>query len=265
MSKQLTLPKESQEVLEHYFNLKLGGKKVRSPYYINETYDENYKKVYQSSKELDRFKKKNTKKRSLIGKGYPYEIEKTVEDFAEKYHFDLKKADTGEVREFMQEHGIGIDCSGFVVWILNGLFKQKYQKPIWDFIDFKTNNLFRRTIFKLRPVENISVRILIQNSKLIDNILKIKVGDLVIAWKNQHVLLVNRVGYNSKGYPASFEYINSTWWYGDQNGVRKGTVLITNPKGYLTDQKWDDLCVGKDWTLEGIKESGKIMRLLALY
>lgn len=76
--------------------------------------------------------------------------------------------------------------------------------------------------------------------------------------------MITEIGIDKENKPNYFKYINSTWWYGESNGVVKGWVDIVNPKGYLVEQSWEDFQDGKNWTLEGIKHEGKIVRLKIL-
>lgn len=256
------LPSSAQHVIKHYFNLQINNKKIPSPYYTNEKNTGRHKRNYPVPSDIDRFKKKNTKRRALVGKGSPGEIEKIVRECGKKYNFALDKASKRDIRDFMEIHGIGIDCSGFVVWILNEVFKEKYQKPIWSFIDMETNSLIRKALFKLRPIENISVRVLTKNSNSVRKISDVQVGDLVITRNGEHVLLITKVAYDKNNRPIYFEYVNSTWWYGKENGVRKGSVEIINPGGYLMEQNWkEDFDKNTNWTFEGVKNNSKIVRL----
>lgn len=264
MLKLAHFPPLLKKIIDHYLNLSLGIQKVPTPYYINEDHDQDYKKLHQVPKDIDRFSRRDKKNMSLIGKASPTEIEQTVYKYAKKHHLQLNSISKIQIRNFMEEHGIGIDCSGFVVWILNELFKEKYRKPIWELIEIKSGNLIRKLLVKLRPVSNISVRVLVNNSVPIQKVSDIRPGDLIITWEGQHVLLVSKVKYDQENNPIYFEYVNSTWWYGGSNGVGKGKVTITKQDGDLKSQDWDDFLPGKNWTYEGVKNKGTIFRLSAL-
>ena len=82
---------------------------------------------------------------------------------------------------------------------------------------------------------------------------------------DEHVLLITEIGTDRHNMPCYFEYVNSTWWHGKYNGVMKGRVDIVDQKGYLLEQAWDDFQEGKNWTYEGIKHEGKIVRLRILH
>ncbi len=245
---EIKLPSSSLKIIDHYFHLSLGGKKVPCPYYINEDYP------LPNSQELA-YHYKRSLKRVLVGKGSPQEIEDFTKKIAQKENFDLQKATVKQIREFMAHHEIGIDCSGLVVWALNQVWKEEYGQPIWQFINYGKKHILRKLLIKLRPIENIGVKVLMRNSHEI-NVEDIKPGDLIITWNDEHVILVTEVGLEY------FRYVNSTWWYGDGGGVKEGKVTIKDPQGALLDQDWSEaLYKGKNWTYEGLKENGKLMRL----
>lgn len=258
----LQLPQLSQDMIDNYFKLKIGNKIISTPYYINEKYDEKHKKAYPISSDVSRFKKRTITNRALVGKGSPKDIENIVHKYATRDDFNLQTASISEIREFMMIQGIGIDCSGFVVWVLNEAYMQKQNQPIWKFLEFK-KNLLRKILILLRPVENISVQVLGQNSRRVTDISTIQPGDLIISWSSSHVLLVSKVTFGKNKKPISFEYINATWWYGKENGVRRGIVKIVQPKGMLKEQLWlDDVDdKKKNWTYEGIKNGSQLVRL----
>lgn len=258
--KIIKLPKASLQTIYHYFHLSIGGKEIPCPYYINEDYP---LPIFEKSKIIPSkklaYRKKQSKSRAMVGKGKPTEIEKVTKELAQKNKFDLKQANVLQIRKFMVEHGIGVDCSALVVWALNELSKEKFDKPLWKFINFGKRNVFRRLLITLRPAENIGVKVLNANSQEIKNIHNVQPGDLIISWNNQHVLLITEVGFENDK-PKYFKYVNSTWWYGD-GGVKEGTVNIKN-SGSLLNQDWSEvLYKGKNWTYEGIKEGGKLVRL----
>lgn len=264
----LKLPPSARKIIDHYLNLSLGNKRVPAPYYINEDYLKPTFKDGQviSSGEL-LYKKRLTKNRTLIGKGSAIEIENLTTLLAKKEHFDLKSASIPEIRRFMAVHGIGIDCSGLVVWAINEVIRLKTGKSLWQFIDFGRRNIFRKFLIRFRPIENISVRVLVHptNSRVLQDLVDLQVGDLIITWNNQHVILITEIGFDAGDRPMYFKYVNSTWWYAEKGGIKGGEVYIKDPRAPLTSQDWSEsLYKGKNWTFEGVKDNGKVIRLFAL-
>lgn len=86
-----------------YYELPLGGKKVATPYRRNE---------YGS------YQKTGT---AFQGKSSAKTILEVTEKLAGQQHFDLDKASAEEIRQFMRQNKLGIDCSGFVYRMLDHL------------------------------------------------------------------------------------------------------------------------------------------------
>src|SRR5688572_2012122 len=99
------VPHQLQNEIGKYFILQLGGKKVPCPYYINT-------KVVAGNL------------RVMSGKGTAEEIELETKIWAKVKGFDLETATVEDVRRFMTNMHIGVDCSGFVVNVLD-IFMRK--------------------------------------------------------------------------------------------------------------------------------------------
>lgn len=243
------LPKRIQQFVNLYFSLLLNGKKVPCPYYIN-------------------IRKLRMGLRVLIGKGTPEEIIQESLIYEKLRGVDFDKMSVSQIRKFMVKRHIGIDCSGFVVHILDHWLLSIGKKHIWKYIKFPKQSLYRKIATFLRPVENISADILTndQNSSNIESLNNIKVGDLIRSKGLEdgfHIMLISKVR-KEKAKLTEFEYIQATRFYDDQHGVRKGNVKITNPQGILSQQRWGDEYKGRNWTYEEIcidKEYSQVRRL----
>lgn len=278
----LKVPFPLQKEIDKYFNLRIGGKSVACPYYLN-------KKVAVGNL------------RVMSGKGSAREIEHETKVWAKVKGFDLKKATTDEIREFMIDSKIGIDCSGFVVHILNNYLKQRNKRSLIRYLNFSNNDIISEIRRLLRPVENISANALSSelNTYKIKNLNNMRPGDLIRAKGKQrnahHVAIVTEVELeipcdvdgNSRTlmeyrkerneianlpgcsvHPQAkikrFTYVNSHRYYKAQNGMRYGEVIITNPDKELKDQKWTDTFEGRNYFLEDLKvkyEDNGIRRL----
>jgi hypothetical protein len=108
MRETLSLPTAVFELIDAYMNLPLGGKAVPCPYHMN-------------------VRKERVGLRVLVGKGDPKEIVQEVKIWSKIKDFDLDKATNSQIREFMIDRSIGIDCSGFIVHIM-GYVSTKYLK-----------------------------------------------------------------------------------------------------------------------------------------
>lgn len=240
--KKDVLPFSAQSLIDRYFHLKIQDKIIATPYFINA-----HTKL---------------RKRSLIGKGTPIEIEKETLKQAKKDHFSLTNASSKEIKAFMIYKGIGVDCSGLVTWILNELTKDKRNKKIYEVIDFKQSNLLKKIKIKYRPVENINVRLLRKNSRR-KSLRRVQPGDCIVTENNSHVLIVTEVGYTKTNKPLYFKYVNSKIG----NGVKEDTVVINDIGSPLEKQKWIDL-TSKKVDVKGIinqnHTKAELVRLNAL-
>jgi hypothetical protein len=103
------------KVLEAGFDqymLPLGGKRVPTPYRRNEI--GSYQKVGPE----------------FQGKSSPETLTETTQKLASDEGFDLEKASIEEIRNFMKEKKLGIDCSGFAYRIINFLTTKVLHKPL---------------------------------------------------------------------------------------------------------------------------------------
>lgn len=238
------LSSQAQKILNDYFNLPFGGiDGVRCPYFNNAHL------------------KQRAQLRVLVGKGTPKEIVEEAKIISIQYHaglFDksghccLHNEHTGEkisaeqIRKFLIEHNLGVECSGFVTQILRAHFKEiKNIDIVRKFFITSPRHLARWLISLLRPVENISVRRYAddRNTQKI-NWSSAQAGDVIVVLetgpKNNHnhiLLITERDG-------AIINYVHARAWnsegkYG--HGVSKGEIKIIKPDGSLLDQEWVEL------------------------
>ncbi len=227
----MKLPKEAEKLIDNYFNLKIANKNVKTPYYMNEKHD------------------RRGELRSLVGKGSPTEIEEEVIIFAKLRNFNLKKASKKQIRAFMKEEGIGVECSGFVSNILDQWLRAIGKGSLYSNIKFENKNIFDAIVKYIRPIQNISADLLTNNTNSTPVEIKdARPGDLLRLKgikKGHHVAIITQVKQNT------ITYIHSTTHYGEENGVREGKIKITDKNKDLGEQEWKE--VDKDnvcWTLK---------------
>lgn len=238
------LSPQAQKILYDYFNLPFSGiDAVRCPYFNNARL------------------KQRAQLRVLTGKGKPEEIVEEAKIISLQYHaglFDkgghccLHNEHTGEkvspeqIRKFLIDHNLGIECSGFVTQILRAHFKETKNIDIaHKFFIVSPKRFLRWLISKIRPIENIGVRIWANDlNTTIINWQEAKAGDVITAIdvsvpnKHNHILLVVE---NNSGV---IKYVHARAWssegkYG--HGVAEGVIRITHPAGGLLDQEWEEL------------------------
>lgn len=153
--------------------------------------------------------------------------------------------------------GLGIDCSGFAVRILDSFLKEsrnisliKVLKPL----DLNPLNLIR---YKLKPFTNISADMLTsaKNTVPINNYDEIKPGDLLRLGKT-HVAVIIEVEKKS-GLVSKIVYAHSTSDYQEKYGVKTGIIITTNPNLPLEKQKWEENYKGINWMYKDFMKSPK--------
>lgn len=247
--KRVSLPSSAQSIIKQYATLSIGGHKIVTPYFMNE--------------------KGKKGRRVSVGKGTPEEIEKETRRAAKKYHFNLQQSSVKKVREFMIAHEIGVDCSGFVTWVINEIVKEKLHKPVWRVLSYRMLSRPAQVKRLLRPVENISVRVLTHsaNSLVIPRVKDIRVGDMIRIFNGHHILLVSEVSYRNDGMPVSLKYVNSTMNAVALYGIITGEIAIIKPEGTIIEQKWMPHIYGGDWNYKAAKDypiDTKVVRLRVL-
>lgn len=237
MKKQvLKIPEAAEKVITDYFELPLGGKKVKTPYFMN-------------------IRKQRGGLRVLVGKGKPSEIMRETKVWAQLKGLDLEKASSEQIRKFMLQQDIGIDCSGYVVHILNHWLKSEGKALLINYLKFFNNSLIAKLRRKLRPVENIGANLLTSelNCEKIEDVNQLRPGDFIRSkglQKNSHHLLLIIEVHKKGDVVEKFIYTNASRHYGEHNGVRTSEVIIENPKAGLKEQKWQDLDNDRNYTYE---------------
>lgn len=221
----LILSKKANELIEHYFNLKIGGKLVKCPYYINH-------------------KSKKADLRSLVGKGSPTEIEDEVKIWAKVKKFDLFTSTPFQIRQFMRDNSIGIDCSGLVSYIIEAELKSRGLKISNVLNNSFGENFWFRMYHRLRFIENLSVQTISNPDNIvkIENLSEIKPLDMLHLKgliDGFHIAIVYETGTNDEG-KKYIHYVHSSKWYNPDDGIRKGQIILTSSSNDLTYQTWID-------------------------
>lgn len=235
------LSDKAQKVINNYFNLPFEGLTgVRCPYFNNSRL------------------KQRAQLRVLVGKGSPQEIVEEAKIVSVQYHaglFDkfghccLHNEHTGEevtaeqLRKFLIDNNLGIECSGFVTQVLRAHFRETKDMDIArKFFVVSPRHILRYLISYLRPVENIGVRHYADDrntEKISWN--QADAGDVVVMMdtgpKNNrnHILLITEKSGDTIKYAHARAW-DSEGKYG--HGVSVGEIKISNPAGLLLEQRW---------------------------
>ena len=251
MGQSKALSSKAQEVIHKYFNLPFTDVPgVRCPYFNNAR------------------KRKRGELRVLVGKGSPSEIVEEAKIISLQYHagiFDhlgncclsCSTHNHGEkeneetvqqcIRKFLIDNDLGIECSGFVTQVLRAHYLQTRGVDIVKKIQtVSARNFFRFLIAKLRPLENISVKVLADkcNSVALSDWKSAQAGDLIVVLEIKAAKPYNHILLVTENDGEKIKYVHARAWssegkYG--HGVAEGVIKITSPEKGLLEQVWEEL------------------------
>lgn len=229
------LSPSAEKLIDQYFNMPFPGVEgVRCPYFINSR------------------NRSRGQLRALVGKGTPSEIVEESKIISAQQHLGIFENDcsvckqnisSGDIRKFMIDHDLGIECSGFVSQILRAHYKETkgidFARKLYI---YPPSKFLRYLISILRPIENINVHVLANNKN--STVVELKdaaAGDLIIMLdthptkKRNHVMLIRDIKDNT------IHYVHARTWSSegkDGHGVTAGSIELIYPKDNLLEQKW---------------------------
>jgi len=178
MRQKLSLSSSAQQTIDSYLKMKIGNKTIACPYFIN------HLRAYAGL-------------RVFLGKETANEIIKEAQLIAQQKSINLKTISEQELYQFLTKHHLGIDCSALAIYILKSEYKEKKEINIIPKIHIVSfwKNPFRYLISLIRPIENISVKVLAsnKNSQEVKSLNQILPGDMVIRHNLRHILLVKKL------------------------------------------------------------------------
>lgn len=244
------LSPNAQQLIHDYLNLPFKGiAGVRCPYFNNARI------------------RQRGQLRVLIGKGTPQDIVDEAQIISIQYHAGLfekngecclhnqhtgEPVTPGDIRKFLVDHGLGIECSGFVTHVLRAHYRETKGVDMLRKLSIAPAKLLlRRLISRLRPVENIDVAVyandlntnIIANDKVGWDYAKIQPGDVIVLretgprQKFNHIMLVMNANQNKLNYVHARQWMNEGR-YG--HGVTNGEVEIAAQGKSLTEQTWQE-------------------------
>lgn len=195
-----------QECYYRYTHLSLGGKEIACPYWVN-----------------------------IIrlgiwgpggGKGTPEEITNITKEEASKAGIDLNSLSERDILTFMRTKRIGVDCSGFVFWMLDALDYEKGGNGIADDIPGSQGKF-------TGPRAN--VRMLTDSGVCVDieKIKEAKVGDIIRLMGSKHIAIVLSLDDKEIIYAHSSGKTEVT-------GVHLGRIEIIDSQSGLERQVWEE-------------------------
>lgn len=186
--------------------------------------------------------------RAQIGKGSPDEIVEETKITALKEKIDLEKLTKEQLIQFLVNHHLGIDCSGFVYHVLNAELKARRKQKMKLSLSFpQAKKVLQKIRAWLRPIENTNVQTFAHatNSHSVA-LTDIQPGDLIVMLDNgkkqdrDHVLLVHHVD-TENNQPAQLHYTHSFAWHTDGKyggRVRQGIIRVKDKQASLLQQQW---------------------------
>jgi len=199
----------------------------------------------------------NKRKAVYIGKGLPEEIEEETVALFRKNNKDLNKYEPASLRLYMVMANLGIDCSGFVMRIIESLLKEKGLGKLSKNIKPRKYTPLNIVRHFLRTQTNLSADTLTssKNCDDISDLNKALPGDLIRIGKS-HLAIITETEKN-KGKIKKITYHHSTSDYLDQHGAKKGAIIINKPSMPLEKQKWEEYYQGRNWMFEDFLEAKK--------
>lgn len=180
----------ANEVIDKYLNLKLFGKNIKTPYYINHI-DLMYRKLMKDkgvsveviTKVKEGYKNKEVNYGWYRGKGTPEEIEESTMKLSENLQINLNGASEEGILDFIKLYGLGVDCSGFVYNVFSYTFSEA---------DINLDNILNFPDSRKVGVNYAGTSVFYNSSKLV-SIKDIQPLDMVFINKQDHVGVVTQI------------------------------------------------------------------------
>ena len=244
------LSPKAQQLIHDYLNLPFKGLAgVRCPYFNNAR------------------AKQRGQLRVLIGKGLPKEIVEEAHIISIQYHAGWFEKDgacclhnehTGrpitanDLRKFLIDKSLGIECSGFVTHVLRAHYRETAGVDIAKKLFITPPKHFLRwLISKLRPVENMDVRVYASEKNSTPIIgpaagydySRVQPGDVIIVLEKTKPFRCNHIMLVTENNGQALGYIHARYWSAEGRygpGVTPGSILITAPGKPLLEQTWNE-------------------------
>ncbi len=165
------------------------------------------------------------------GKGRPEQIVEATKEAAQEAKVNLQSMSEKEVLAFMKRKKIGVDCSGFVFWLLDALVKERGGRGMADLIPRPPGTLAQRqaSADKLTS-RNLTVPV--------EKVSEVRVGDTIRLDGGKHIAIVLKVE-REKGAVKTIEYAHSSERTAIE-GVHQGRIKIRDSSQSLAAQEWEE-------------------------
>jgi hypothetical protein len=228
-----TLSKPALETIDRYLNFKVGAAVCSVPYFNNKT------------------SRSKVALRAYKGKGSPKDILDEAETVLAKNRVDLNSLSDEDLKKFLVDNNLGIECSGFAYHVLEAECQSQgfgHLKNHLAFVNCK--GIFGKAVCSLRPAENCDVATFAsnENSRAI-TLKEVQPGDIITMTNSQdvthpgernHILVVHEVAYNNS-IPVKISYTHSAAYPEDGvygTGIRQGYIEIVSDDHSGSEAKW---------------------------
>jgi len=226
-----TLSEKALKTINEYLHLPIAGHDINCPYFNN------------------RYANVRAGLRVMIGKGSVEDITAEVMLLGLREKIDLNKLTDEELKKFLVDNGIGVDCSGLIYHVLDMEMNARNLGAIRKHIKFPfIKTPWRKLLCWMRPAEHAGARTIAakENCDRV-SLREILPGDMITMLKTgmkhdrNHMLLATKVDYDDAGIPKKIYYVHSLQWRSDGrygHGVREGQIEITNINKGILEQNW---------------------------
>jgi len=233
----LTLTPAAESVIERYLHFRIGPAECSVPYFNNRTI------------------RARGALAARVGKGSPQEIREEAEMLLFKHHVSIPDLTGEKLKEFLVEHSLGIDCSGFAYHVLDAESRARGKSGLAKSMTVeRTGGLFRKLVNGFNISKSVDVAAFTDptNSEEI-GLGSARAGDIVcmIGGPDQgdrdHILVIREVVLAGAGAAASastpkfIRYSHAVSYPNDGvygSGIKEGEIEAIKPEGSLADQLW---------------------------
>lgn len=189
-----------------------------------------------------------------IGKGSPEDIFEELTNITVREHLTPDAFGDETLSDILRRNNIGIDCSGFAYYVLNGESLSRNKGQIDKHIHFTNcKGIIGKIRCSIRPAENCDVATfandknshkIAMNEAAPGDIITMIGGDSASGIRNgdrDHILVIHQVEYqNFKA--VKLHYSNAVTYPEDgvNSGIKQGIIEISDPSKTISEQLWSE-------------------------
>lgn len=222
----------ASEVIDQYAHFRFGSAVASIPYFNNKTV------------------KARAALRTYIGKGSPKDLYEEMQTIAVKSHLVPDSLADEALKKILVENNLGIECSGFVYYVLNAESQERKTGDLSAKLSFPNcHGLIGKIRCSLRPAENCDVATFAHEKNSHPVAIKDALpGDIIAMTADaeeavrDHILVIHQIEYQNF-VPVKIHYSHAIAYPEDGiygSGIRQGTITISDANKPIADQIWDE-------------------------